>query len=196
MYALTFPHAPITFEIPDLKKIRIAFTDGERKALRYMAYAFIAETVLISAMLVPTIFKIFVPQRSVVPLVYADTLMHSGPRPEYGSATASLMQDLGEVGLAPIARRNITRERFNAPGTLLALEGGTIQVYEYKTEAALVSDLSVLKERYMNLAKKYHWASQVNIYAKGNLLVFYLGNNEEILTALEQFAGGNSAQTI
>jgi hypothetical protein len=108
---------------------------------------------------------------------------HSGPI--MGPACAELFSVMEQMGLSPSATGNITKDDFSVPGTLVAMAGDNIQIFEYPSALAAARESEVfIKESAAVASTMRSWERQASIYNKGSLVVYYLGANQEIMKAL------------
>lgn len=106
-----------------------------------------------------------------------------------GPAAEQLIQELKEIGLDPTLRQKITRAPFSVSGRIITLSGDNIQIFEYPDQDLAQKEAPLLASKYVDGQRPSRWKDSVHLYTQDVLTVFYLGNNEDIIKALERSAG-------
>lgn len=111
---------------------------------------------------------------------------HTGPGTDY----ASLVDNLRAAGVSVEPEGEVDQPFFSVKGTVIKVRGEDVQVFQYSdaaaadTQAALVSlDGSAVG------TTKLHWVGSPHFYRKGKLLVLYVGDNDQVLKALQAVLG-------
>ena len=120
----------------------------------------------------------------------------SGGVPPAGSAVDSLLATLQGAGLNVSTGGDASQSFFSVPGKVLLLNGDELQVYEYPSPEAAEADAgSVSADGSTVGATMVDWISTPHFFRSGNMIIIYVGANQDILQALKsllgsQFAGG------
>jgi hypothetical protein len=109
---------------------------------------------------------------------------------------ASLVNALSAAGLTIEPGDQITQDFFSVPGQVIRVNGEDVQVFEYADEAAAGQEAATISPDGGSVGTTMvTWVATPHFYQSGRLIVLYLGDNAEILGALEaalgtQIAGG------
>jgi hypothetical protein len=79
----------------------------------------------------------------------------------------------------------INRSEFSAGGRVITLARNNIQVFEYDRAALATAEAEKFAEGYRQEATRNSWQKTVHLYARGSMLIFYMGDDEKILKALQ-----------
>jgi hypothetical protein len=95
----------------------------------------------------------------------------------------------------------IVQPGLSAPTTQMTVDGQRIYVEQFSDEMAAVQEAGrISPDGLMIDNREIEWLGEPHFYQEGNLLVFYVGNDAEMLRTLEdamgiQIAGGNPTGT-
>lgn len=103
---------------------------------------------------------------------------------------SSLLNKLEEGNLHSAVIGDITREFFSQPGKIVALSKDNIKVFEYTDTKELSKDV----ENFQKSARTREgaWKKSVHLYADSHMIVFYLGEKELIIKALDKIFNGEA----
>jgi hypothetical protein len=117
----------------------------------------------------------------------------------FGLAHAGQSEDLIEALRAasvPVTTEEEVEQPFFAvKGKVITVYGDAVQVFEYPSPAAAEKDAARVSPDGRTIGTtKPHWLGPPHFYRKDTLIVLYLGDDREVLRALEarlgrQFAG-------
>lgn len=120
------------------------------------------------------------------------TVSHGGPVEDYVSLIDSLRAAGAEVEpVGPMSQVFLSVE-----GQIIQVNDEDVQVYEYPDEAAADADAAQIPPDGASFRTvMVTWIAPPHFFHTGRLIVLYVGNDAEVLTALEavlgpQFAGG------
>lgn len=83
---------------------------------------------------------------------------------------------------------------FNVPGTDIAVDTQTLQVYEYADGSAASSDAALIQANgYIIGDKSLDWSEPPHFFQNDRLIVVYAGRDEPILDSLEETFGAQVA---
>ncbi len=102
-----------------------------------------------------------------------------------GSATEILVKKLTDEKFNPIVGKIVTRDQFSAQGTIITMNNDSFEVFEYSDNSALVAD--ILAFHNSSKTRSGAWKKAVNLYQKGNLIIFYMGEKVSIIDALRNY---------
>ena len=153
-------------------------SEKERIILRVIFYIFLVE-VFASLLFIKMWFF------SNDTLVYASTVYASSapsntelPRP-----TGEFISNLENNNFSPVVIAKITRKPLTAQGYIVGLNKDNMEVFEYSNNNSAMAEAALLAKKYRK-PDPNPWAKVIHIYVKDNLVIFYMGNQEEILAAL------------
>jgi hypothetical protein len=73
--------------------------------------------------------------------------------------------------------------------SLITLDGGSLQAYEYPDEATAQADASAISPDGRSIrGETIAWAATPRFYRTGKLIVVYLGEDDDVIDALEELA--------
>lgn len=105
-----------------------------------------------------------------------------------GLETQQLMSELHDVHLNPVLNQKIKRTpfstQFTPQGALITLDRDNIQVFEYQDSESAQLQMNLLLENYNEIMMSKTSVKKMHLYIRNSLIIFYLGNNDNILTAL------------
>jgi hypothetical protein len=100
---------------------------------------------------------------------------------------------LNQSGLGASAAGGIDKDNFSVRGTLVTASGDNIQVFEYPSARIAAGEAKAFLESHLMSgaggATPGAWERPVSLYAKGSLIIFYMGSNERIVEVLDTVAG-------
>jgi hypothetical protein len=122
---------------------------------------------------------------SNTPLVEAAPVMAMTTSPDLDQ----LIQGFQKVGMSPTLSQEVTRKYISAPGEIIALGVDNIEVFQYEDTVTAVKEATSLSARYANNTRSTLWKKDIHLYATNNMTIFYLGENQSILSILNQSLG-------
>ena len=123
----------------------------------------------------------------------------STPVPSPSSAEVGgyndLVQGLTEAGVTVEESGNIEQPFFSVPGKVIRVNGKDVQVFEYESEEIRQAQSSQISSDGSAIGTSMvGWMDQPNFWAKGNLIVFYLGKDQETINQISQVMGSAITQ--
>jgi hypothetical protein len=118
------------------------------------------------------------------------------PQPGSGATLNSLLATLQGAGLDVSAAGDVSQSFFSVPGKVLVLNGEEIQVYEYPAPEAAQADAGNVSVDGSSVgATMVDWISTPHFFRTENIILIYVGVNQDVLQVLQsllgsQFAGG------
>lgn len=109
-----------------------------------------------------------------------------------GAETLRIMNVLGNHALEPSYISEIKRTGFDVTGSLIALKGDNIQVYEYESAIHAQNDA----KEFLDSQNSDYWKAHTHIYVKSNTVVFYFGTRERILSTLDEVMAQQEKKSI
>jgi hypothetical protein len=100
------------------------------------------------------------------------------------SQTEVFLSTLTANGLHPTPLAKVNKKIFSVQGLLVAFGNDNIQIYEYPTNASATADAQKFHWIYTSALSRSPFRGIVHLYEKENLLVFYMGNKEDVIRAL------------
>jgi hypothetical protein len=103
---------------------------------------------------------------------------------------------LQKAGLTVTPAGNITEPFFNVPGHVILVNGQSVEVFEYRDEAAAQHAAQTVSRNGEQVGNAIvDWVAMPHFYQKGRLIVLYVGDDATVKRALDtvlgpQFAGG------
>ena len=104
-----------------------------------------------------------------------------------GPETYKLIRKIEQMGLNPLVVGKSQRTFFSVEGRVVALSGDNIKVYEYPNNMGASAEVSNFQESAKT--RMGSWKKTVHLYAKGNIIVFYMGERKKIIDPLMQIFG-------
>ena len=108
---------------------------------------------------------------------------------------ASLLANLRATGVRAKPGGRIVQPFFSVSGKVIQVNGEDVQVFQYRDAARTDAQAALLSPDGSTVGTtKVHWLGPPHFYKREKLLVLYLGENHQVLRALEaslghQFAG-------
>lgn len=117
-------------------------------------------------------------------LVYSSTAYASNVESniKLGKQSELFISELNNAFNAVISQK-ITRKPLAANGVIVALQKDNIEVFEYADRNTAMAESALLAKKYRK-PEPNPWADKIHIYVKDNLLIFYMGKREDILSIL------------
>lgn len=110
-----------------------------------------------------------------------------------GPATERFIKEMKTSTIKPIPAAIVTRAPLTVEGRAISLGGDNIQVFEYDNAKTAREEAGLMVKEYEPSMKESILPEKyVHIYAKDNLLIFYMGSNESIIKLITQ----NSYQSM
>ncbi|WP_268542019.1 hypothetical protein [Candidatus Nitrosotenuis cloacae] len=114
----------------------------------------------------------------------------SGPVSDY----ASLVDSIKSRGIAVEPVEELDDSPFSTPTKVISVGGATIQVYEFQSESDAESARLTVSEDGTEIGTSIiRWMDTPHFYAKGKIIVLYVGQNPEVTSLLEAFLGNQFA---
>lgn len=116
---------------------------------------------------------------------------HAGPVRDY----ASLVDNLRAAGISVEPEGEVDQPFFSVEGMMIKVRGEDVQVFQYADAAAAAAQAALVSPDGSAVGTaKLHWIGPPHFYQRGKLVVLYVGDQGEVLKALEaalgrQFAG-------
>jgi hypothetical protein len=79
---------------------------------------------------------------------------------------------------------SITHQPFSVKGTMVLTEHDNVQMFEYSNARAAASDVEAFKKSYDQIKSTNIWKSSIHLYQKDNVIVFYMGTREKVISPL------------
>jgi hypothetical protein len=107
----------------------------------------------------------------------------------------SLLQALLAAGATVELGDQVQQPFFTVPGQILKVNGADVQVFVYETAQAMEAEAAQISADGSSIGTSMaNWVESPHFFKLGQLLVLYVGENEEVMNLLEgvfgpQFAG-------
>ena len=117
------------------------------------------------------------------------------PAAAQGYGIAEFLEEIRAQGAEAEQGEAIEQAFFSVIGTIVKLNGESIQVFEYDSAETMESDAVLVDADGSSIGTSMvAWVATPHFYKKGRILVLYVGDNAETLELLEgalgpQFAG-------
>jgi hypothetical protein len=108
---------------------------------------------------------------------------------------ASLIDSLRAAGVNVEPQGEVDQPFFSVKGRMIKVHSEDVQVFEYSTASAADAEAALVSPDGRGVGRtKLHWVGPPHFYKKEKVLVLYIGDNDQVLKALEavlgpQFAG-------
>ena len=120
------------------------------------------------------------------------------PAPDGGPVMdyVSFVDSLRAAGHTVEPAGEISQPFFSVKGRIIIVNGGDVQVFEYKNTAAANAEAALVSPDGHSVGKYWiNWIAMPHFYKKGKVIVLYVGDNVAVMDALKavlgpQFAGG------
>ncbi|MCJ7702821.1 MAG: SH3 domain-containing protein [Anaerolineales bacterium] len=115
-------------------------------------------------------------------------------------STESLQQALSEAGADVVLEGNIDQPFFSAPGQIIAVNGESVQVFEYTDPALTDADAGQVSSDGSSIGTMMAtWEGPPHFFRADQLIVLYVGEDPGVIELLEailgsQFAGAGPSQ--
>ena len=171
--------------------------------VRFILWALVVDVILVAALFAKLFY--FSQSFSDVQGTAGSSSVFSSPRfPSAlaydtvpGSATERFVGQLKDHGLTAVMIGKITRRPyFTVEGNTVALNGDSIQVFEYPDHQSAVNDGSTLANRYSASSRSDAWKRDIHLYVDGTLVIFYMGSQNSIVSVLDAYAGVSLTQAL
>lgn len=118
-------------------------------------------------------------------LVYSSTAYASNVESniKLGKQFELFISELNNNGFNTVISQKITRKPLVANGVIVALQKDNIEVFEYPDRNNAMAESALLAKKYRKPAPN-PWSQIIHIYVKDNLVIFYMGKREDILSVL------------
>jgi hypothetical protein len=106
-----------------------------------------------------------------------------------------LIGTLSAAGMTVKPEGEIVQPFFSVPGKVIKVLGEAVQIYQYAHETETEAQAAQVSPSGSTAGTSMmHWTGPPHFYKRGRLLVLYIGDNHQVLKALEdvlgqQFAG-------
>lgn len=103
---------------------------------------------------------------------------------------SSLVAAIKSRGILVELTEELEESMFSVPTKVISIGGADVQVFEFQTESdAKSSSLTVSEDGTEIGTSIIHWIDTPHFYAKGKMIVLYVGQNPEITNLLESILG-------
>ncbi len=103
---------------------------------------------------------------------------------------SSLVAAIKSRGILVELTEELEDSMFSAPAKVISVGGADVQVFEFQTESdAKTSSLTVSKDGTEIGNSIIRWIDTPHFYAKGKIIILYVGQNPEITNLLESILG-------
>lgn len=108
---------------------------------------------------------------------------------------ASVLDHLRAAGVGAEPGEDVDQPFLAVKGKMIRVRGGDVQVFQYRDTAATDAQAALISPDGATVGTtKLQWVGPPHFYKQGNLLVLYVGDDAQVLQALEsvlgrQFAG-------
>ncbi|MBP7804706.1 MAG: hypothetical protein KA052_00600 [Candidatus Pacebacteria bacterium] len=189
----TVPRIPLPHftHFKALRKVALS----ARAELRHLGFEKVLMRIVIGAVVLDLILGMFILIRIYMPVsTFENTAFAAFAEPGatatlVGSETQSLVHNLHAQGLSAGVVGETTRQDINTPATLLSVDGDTILAFEYGEVSGAQEGATLLRERYVAPKRTGVWQDRAHVYVHDSLVLFYIGTNEKIISALETHTG-------
>ncbi len=123
---------------------------------------------------------IFFPEHSPLPII---------SEKEIGTATQSLISNFKNSGLESAFAGRITKPPLSIEGNIITLDKDNIQVFEYPDTFIASNEAGMFLEYYKKISSRSSLKSLIHLYQKDAMVIFYMGENKNILDSLGRIAG-------
>lgn len=113
-----------------------------------------------------------------------------------GSATSQFIKRLSNSDMVPRAVKNITHKTLTVKGNLITLGNDNIQIFEYGDASSAQLEAAALSKRYMSSSRSLAWKKDMHIYVDSTLVIFYMGNRENVLDSLNHIVDARSTDLV
>lgn len=105
-------------------------------------------------------------------------------------ALTDLVADLETAGVEATEAGSIEQDFFSAPGRRFSFDGQEVQVFEYADEAARQTESEMIQpDGSPNPTTMVTWIDQPNFWARGRLIVLYVGRQATTIERLSSALG-------
>lgn len=110
--------------------------------------------------------------------------------------TTNFIDKLTDSGASVELRESVSQPFLSVQGQILRVNGEDVQVFEYPDPTVLQADTSQISpDGSSTSTTMITWIATPHFFSSGRLLVLYVGDNDDLLSTLEQmlgpqFAGG------
>ena len=103
---------------------------------------------------------------------------------------AALLDKLRGKGLKAESGDEIAQPFFSVKGKTISANGESLQVFEYPSESEAEAQAKLVDPRGDSVGTTMvNWVDAPHFYRGGKLIVLYVGNNSEVMKALEDLLG-------
>ncbi len=189
----TVPRIPLphSTHFKALRKVALS----ARAELRHLGFGKVLMRIVIGVVILDLILGMFILIRIYMPVsTFENTAFAAFAEPgatatPVGNETQSLIHNLHAQGLSAGIVGETTRQDINTPATLLSVEGDTILAFEYGEVSDAAEGARLLTERYVSPKRTGVWQDRAHVYVRDSLVLYYIGTNENIISALETYTG-------
>ena len=108
---------------------------------------------------------------------------------------AELISGLEGTGATVEEAGNVEQPFFSVPGKVIRVNGKNVQVFAYESEEIRQGQSSQISSDGSAIGTSMvGWMDQPNFWAKGKLIVFYLGKDQETINQISQVMGSAITQ--
>ena len=189
-------HLPTTITRPTKSLIALLGDSKlDRLTMKVLLWVAVIDLFLLPAIFVKVFFNPWEKRLVAVSETAADEPIFVRA-PISGPAMTALLAQLKNDDLTLVLAGTVTRRPFAVRGRTIALNGDSLQAFEYPDQAAAARDAAALASAYATSTRKTVWNKMVHIYVSGTLVAFYMGNQDHIVSALDQALGSAFTQPV
>jgi len=100
-----------------------------------------------------------------------------------------LVDALAKLGATISSEGELSQPFFSVPGKVIKVNGADVQTYEYPSESARKAESSQITPQGSFPTTMVTWIDQPNFWAKGRMIVLYVGQDAEVKALLSQVMG-------
>ena len=123
-----------------------------------------------------------------------------GPPPDESDVTVtdvdSLVEELRAAGATVEIAGQVSQPFFSVDGRVVSVNGSDVHVFQYESETAASEEAALVSPEGSTIGtSSVTWVATPHFYKAGRLIVLYVGDDDAVVTVLEevlgpQFAGG------
>jgi hypothetical protein len=109
---------------------------------------------------------------------------------------SSFMARMENTGLNATVLKSIKRSAFAVTGQMISINGDNVQVFEYPDRETATRAASSLMVKYAASSRSREWKRDMHVYAEDDLVIFYMGNDEAIISAIQPSSLPSTLSTL
>ncbi len=105
-----------------------------------------------------------------------------------GSSLNAFTNQLKSSNLSSVvlASTDVNQDSLSIPGKMVLVDGDNIEVFEYADSETALKEASIMSQKFEASPRTPEWKSKIHLYVNKNLLIFYMGEKDSIISALNQ----------